>query len=85
MFAVNVEFPEEQEFPALSEPLFTKAMISKYPEIPLRKGMKREIDQMTQFQASEAVHIDSVPEDKRFEILDFTWVHKWKGDGIRSR
>ena len=82
-FSVSAEVSEEQEFPALSEPLLTKAMLRTYPEVQLRNGMKREMDQMLQFGAYESIHIDSVPAGS--EILDFTWVHKVKGDEIRSR
>ena len=82
---MTAEVPEEQDFPALSEPLLTKTMVRQYPEILLRNGMKKEMEQMAQFQAYEAIHIDSIPMDKRNEIMDIVWVHKFKGDEIRSR
>ena len=35
--------------------------------------MKKELDQMTQFQAYEAIHTDSVPEVQTSQVLDFIW------------
>ena len=57
----------------------------EFPEQELKEGMTEEMDSMRKFDVFTEVLTSELDEDTVRNAITTRWVHRWKGDKIRSR
>ena len=80
--AVN-EDEEEVRYTSLQVPRLRDS--GEFPKELLQQGMMKELQAMKDFKVFKEVQRSSLTPDQQRSILTSRWVHRWKGDEVRSR
>jgi len=80
---VNIDVKEKQEELCASHP--TLWYETEYPEHLVCEGMNQEMQSMKTFDVYEEIPETSLSVEQLSEVIDTKWVHRYKGQGVRSR